>query len=367
MESGGLRVAIALVLAFVLGMPMITVAAVASIGSTGDGTGDLVVLAPGGQLRADAPIRPEWVPWVNRAGTLCREISPALVAAQIDAESSWNPDARAYNPPDHGGDAQGLGQFQAGTWASWGKDFDGDGVNSPFDPEDAIMGLGTLMCDLVRWAEAGIADGSLHGDPVDIALSAYNCGRGCVENAGGVPKAGQAHDYPGRVRALLSKYAAAPVGTGAWQMPLPPGKYSVGSGFGPRGNEFHRGVDLIAGRGTPILAASAGTVARVVCDKSTSDAVGSCDVDGSPSVPGCGWFLEIRHAGDITTRYCHQLRRPLVDAGQTVVAGQQIGVVGTSGHSSGPHLHFEVHTTYPATNSNAINPITFLVTVGVHP
>jgi murein DD-endopeptidase MepM/ murein hydrolase activator NlpD len=177
-----------------------------------------------------------------------------------------------------------------------------------------------------------------------------------------VPAAGQAHEYPQKVRSKIALYAASPVVVvGGWAMPLPKGRYVVGSGFGPRGGRLHAGVDLIAGKEVPIYAASAGTVARVVCDN------GNCDVDGSPSTSGCGWYAEIRHAGNLTTRYCHMLRRPAVSVGQQVAAGQQIGVVGTSGHSSGPHLHFEVHTGFPAHNSNAIDPITFLRNAGVQP
>lgn len=56
-----------------------------------------------------------------------------------------------------------------------------------------------------------------------------------------------------------------------------------------------------------------------------------------------GWYVDIEHAEKVITRYCHQLRRPDVVVGQQVAAGQVIGVSGNSGHSSGPHLHFEVH------------------------
>ena len=76
--------------------------------------------------------------------------------------------------------------------------------------------------------------------------------------------------------------------------------------------------------------AAAGTVITVVCNTSGP----SCDVDGSPGIKGCGWYVEIHHAGDITTRYCHMVRRPDVVVGQQVTAGRTIGFVGTSGNSS---------------------------------
>jgi murein DD-endopeptidase MepM/ murein hydrolase activator NlpD len=78
-----------------------------------------------------------------------------------------------------------------------------------------------------------------------------------------------------------------------------------------------------------------------------------------------GWYTEIRHPGPITTRYCHLLHRPSVIVGQQVTAGQAIGVVGTSGHSTGPHLHWETHQGHPATEANAIDPADFLRSVGV--
>jgi murein DD-endopeptidase MepM/ murein hydrolase activator NlpD len=61
------------------------------------------------------------------------------------------------------------------------------------------------------------------------------------------------------------------------------------------------------------------------------------------------------------------LNRPNIRVGQRVQAGQPIGSVGSSGNSSGPHLHFEVHTGAPADNSNAVNPVIFLRKAGVKP
>lgn len=145
------------------------------------------------------------------------------------------------------------------------------------------------------------------------------------------------------------------VTSGGWVNPV---DAPVGSGFGQRSGRLHAGVDLSTSRGKPIVAAASGTVVKMECDK--SEAGINCNRDGSPSTPGCGWHLYIRHAGNVITHYCHMLRRPLVAVGDQVKAGQQIGVVGTSGHSSGPHLHFEVHLRGDSSNSGAVNPVPFM-------
>jgi murein DD-endopeptidase MepM/ murein hydrolase activator NlpD len=151
---------------------------------------------------------------------------------------------------------------------------------------------------------------------------------------------------------------AAPdeVTAGGWVRPVPG---EVVSPFGPRGGKLHAGVDLDARKRTPIKAATAGTVIVARCDGSTA-AVRPCDQDGSPSVPGCGWFVDLQHADGIITRYCHMIVRPIVAVGQEVAAGQQIGWSGTSGHSSGPHVHFEVHLHGDRSSHGAINPVPFM-------
>lgn len=146
---------------------------------------------------------------------------------------------------------------------------------------------------------------------------------------------------------------------GSWTLPVGAG---VVSGFRTVARPVHDGVDLGAVRFTRIRAAAAGRVIRVVCNVSTNN----CDVDGNRNLTGCGWYAEIQHAGNIVTRYCHMVRRPAVAVGQVVTKGQIIGYVGTSGSSSGPHLHFEVHTfAPPATRANAVNPIWFLRARGI--
>jgi murein DD-endopeptidase MepM/ murein hydrolase activator NlpD len=146
---------------------------------------------------------------------------------------------------------------------------------------------------------------------------------------------------------------------GAWTVPLSAG---LVSGFRTASRPTHDGVDLGAARWTPIRAAAAGRVIRVVCNISA----GSCDVDGNRTLRGCGWYAEVQHAGNVVTRYCHMIRRPSVAVGQTVGKGQILGYVGSSGSSSGPHLHFEVHVNAPpATRANAVNPVWFLNARGV--
>ncbi len=151
---------------------------------------------------------------------------------------------------------------------------------------------------------------------------------------------------------------------GPWVKPV---DGHLGSGFRTPERPGHDGVDLIAARGTPIHAAAAGTVITVRCNAHRPNGTPySCDIDGDPvTVLGCGWYAEILHADDTVTRYCHMGRRPVVTVGERVTTGQLIGVVGSSGHSSGPHLHLETHSARPATEANAVEPTAFFRARGV--
>jgi len=154
---------------------------------------------------------------------------------------------------------------------------------------------------------------------------------------------------------------AAPVVASAPALWVKPVTAPIWGGFRPPQRPTQDGDDLGALRNTPIVAAAAGTVVTAECNASPTH---NCDVDGSPAVLGCGWYVEVRHADNTVTRYCHMVRRPLVNVGQPVTVGQQLGFVGTSGNSSAPHLHFEVHTGYPATRANAIDPVPFMLAHG---
>jgi murein DD-endopeptidase MepM/ murein hydrolase activator NlpD len=103
----------------------------------------------------------------------------------------------------------------------------------------------------------------------------------------------------------------------------------VGSGFGFRQDPFtgraalHTGLDFPADVGTPVRAAAGGMV-----------------INTEPH-PGYGQLLELDHGSGLVTRYAH-LSKILVKNGDLVKRGQQVGQVGNTGRSTGPHLHFEV-------------------------
>ena len=95
----------------------------------------------------------------------------------------------------------------------------------------------------------------------------------------------------------------------------------------------HKGHDYAAPRGTPIYAAAAGTV--VIAGWSDS----------------AGNWVVISHGNGLVTKYMHMYQSPAVSAGDKVVKGQYIGGVGTTGQSTGNHLHFQVEL-----NGEAVNP-----------
>ncbi|WP_234002355.1 M23 family metallopeptidase [Erythrobacter sp. AP23] len=110
------------------------------------------------------------------------------------------------------------------------------------------------------------------------------------------------------------------------------------SGFGMRRHpilgyrRMHSGLDFKARHGTPIVAVTDGRVT------------------GAGRMGGCGNAVRLRHDGGLDTRYCH-MSRIAVNRGQSVRRGQVIGYVGSTGLSTGPHLHYEMYR-----HGRAINP-----------
>jgi murein DD-endopeptidase MepM/ murein hydrolase activator NlpD len=152
------------------------------------------------------------------------------------------------------------------------------------------------------------------------------------------------------------------IAASGWTLPV---QGPVVSGFRTADRPAHHGVDVSVPKGTPIRSAAAGVVITALCDARFDGGPYGCDQDGSPLVQGCGWYVDMLHAGRIITRYCHLMSRPAVYVGQNIGAGEVIGLAGSSGNSSGPHLHFEVHLNADAGPFGAVDPLIFMNQVGV--
>ncbi|EOH92475.1 glucosaminidase domain-containing protein [Enterococcus pallens] len=122
---------------------------------------------------------------------------------------------------------------------------------------------------------------------------------------------------------------------------LPLNDFVVSSSFGMRGSEFHRGIDLAAGEGMPIFASKAGTV--LIAEYHYS----------------WGNYVVIQHENGETTLYAHQ-RNFAVNAGERVEQGQTIGFVGSTGNSTGSHLHFELCLDSTLAVERLVDPATVL-------
>ena len=118
-----------------------------------------------------------------------------------------------------------------------------------------------------------------------------------------------------------SGYSAAALNPSSY---IWPARARIGSPFGRRSGTHHDGVDIMAPRMAPIVAARAG----VVIDAGWQN--------------GYGNTVDIDHGKGMSTKYAHQTKF-VVHAGQHVNQGQLIGYVGSTGRVSAPHLHYEVH------------------------
>jgi len=128
-----------------------------------------------------------------------------------------------------------------------------------------------------------------------------------------------------------------------WNMVIP-ASGRISSRFGnridpvtKRRNSFHKGIDISAPKGTPVYAAESGTVIEAGYKKS-----------------GYGNLIVIKHSNDIATYYGH-LSEIITANGKKVTKGELIGKVGSTGKSTGPHLHFEIRK-----GSQALNPEDFV-------
>ena len=129
----------------------------------------------------------------------------------------------------------------------------------------------------------------------------------------------------------LTRFADAPI---IWTVPV--SGYTLTSLYGPRWGRTHSGLDMAAPSGTPIFAMAAGEIISAQYES------------------GYGNQTIIRHEDGTETWYCHQSRFELTSG--FVQGGQLIGYVGSTGNSTGPHLHVEIH---PG-GGDPVNPLTWM-------
>lgn len=141
-----------------------------------------------------------------------------------------------------------------------------------------------------------------------------------------------------------------PLGTGDTYLPKPfdtstpfkgyiwPAKGVLSSGYGKRWGRMHKGIDIAAPIGTPVVASAPGVV-----------------VKAGWTSGGFGKLVVLRHPDGALTRYAHN-NRVLVQTGQPIEQGQVVAEMGSTGRSTGPHTHFELHQM----GKGAVNPIAYL-------
>jgi len=265
--------------------------------------------------RSVAGIPSTYLHWYVVGGRVCPEVPWNVLAAVGQVESGHG----ANMGPSSAG-AIGPMQFLHSTWRSWGRDANSDGTADPYSPADAIVSAAHSLCFYAKQLGS-----------VPLALAAYNAGPRAVADASGVPPA--ATSYVDRVFSWAVRYAqegqdASGESTAGNRLQICPvqGPVRFSDDFGaPRysgGFHLHAGIDVLAPRGTPIVAPFPG---RAVI---ASNSLGGLAV----AVYGADGYVYNAHLSWIAS----------LGAVQT---GTVIGYVGNSGDAQdGPtHDHFEWH------------------------
>ncbi|MGB0388892.1 MAG: peptidoglycan DD-metalloendopeptidase family protein [Ardenticatenaceae bacterium] len=236
------------------------------------------------------PAVARWQPQIEQAASECG-VETALIAAVMRQESVGEPSVCSK------AGACGLMQLMPGTAAHLN-------VQDRFDPMESTRGGACYLRQMLdRYGK------------LDLALAGYNAGPGNVDKYGGVPPFPETQTY---VRKVLAFYQQVGTSTSSNCCEWP-----VKGRITQQPWASHMALDIAAVVGTPILAADGGVVV------------------GASWAGDYGNRVMIDHGNGLYTLYAH-LSKFAVQEGHHVDAGQIIGQVGSTGRSTGPHLHFEV-------------------------
>lgn len=248
--------------------------------------------------------------------------------------------------------AIGHMQFMPATWAGWKYNIGGGLVSSSLD----ITNL-SVIASGGGYGRDGDGDGK--ADPWNVADSIHTAAYYLAKNgyASDARKAiwqyNHANWYVDKVLANAEKFRAEAVYNPAdGEMPqittgafMRPAMGEITSGFGARWGKFHDGVDIAKPGTVPVVAAADGEVVRSYL----SSSYGNCVI--------------IRHnlnGQQFESLYAH-LQNRAVQTGATVTKGQFIGNMGSTGDSTGQHLHFELHKgSWNISKSDKVNPVLYI-------
>ncbi len=136
-----------------------------------------------GVLGSPVKVPAEFVDVIREASERCPQVPIEIFAAQLHAESGWDPNAESP------AGAQGIAQFMPPTWQQYGIDGDGDGKAQVWNPIDAIHSAAALNC-VNRKLVAQVS-----GKKLANTLAAYNAGHGAVRKYDGVPPFPETEKY----------------------------------------------------------------------------------------------------------------------------------------------------------------------------